>query len=79
MSGDPLPRDAFDLVICCLQSAALAEPPMQLHLVHKKVRLSEDLLAWEHERFSIKRYPAATLSALDTHKDPRRSSIFTAR
>ena len=52
---------------------------MQLEVVHKKVRLSEDLLAWEHERFSMKRLPAATLSSLSNHKQSRVSSIFTPR
>ena len=50
-----------------------------LSLVHKKIRLSEDLLSWEHERFSLKRLPAATLSSFHHHKDPRRHSMFINR
>lgn len=35
---------------------------MKVTLVHKKIRLSEDLLAWEHEKFSLQKVPAATIS-----------------
>ena len=50
-----------------------------LRMVHKKIRLSDDLLSWEHERFSLKRLPAATISALCHHGDPRRQSMFVNR
>lgn len=44
--------------------------------VHKKINLADVQLAWEHERFSMKRIPAFTLSALKSHKDTRRTTIF---
>ena len=51
----------------------------ELVLRHKKVKLGDDLLAWEHERFSLKRLPAATVSLFESHTDPRRNSMFVDR
>ena len=46
---------------------------------HKKVRIGagEELVAWEHERFSLRRIPAATVSRMSLHTDPRRKAMFS--
>lgn len=46
--------------------------------VHKKINLADVQLAWEHERFSMKRIPAFTISSLKSYKDPQRVTIFEA-
>ena len=52
---------------------------MGVPLVSKKIRLSDDFLAWEHERFAVSRQPAVTLSHLAAHQNDRRHSVFDDR
>ena len=47
------------------------------NVVHKKVNLAEDMLDWEHERFSMRRLPAGTFSHSD--KPNKRGSILDTK
>lgn len=62
-----------------LKSAGDKFPTTTVDGVHKKINLAEDLLAWEHERYSIRRLPAFTLSSLKSHRDLYRGTILDTR
>lgn len=49
---------------------------MRLGLVHKKINLVESTVAWEHERYSLRRIPSFTLSHLEDPKSELRGSIL---
>lgn len=50
-------------------------PSINSSMVHKKINLAEDFLSWEHERFSLRRISAFTLSSLATPKTFKRQTL----
>jgi len=48
-------------------------------VVHKKINLADDQFSWEHERFSIRRLPAMTLSHLPSPKGNDRQTILDTK
>jgi hypothetical protein len=48
-----------------------------LENVHKKINLADTFFKFPHERFSMRRVAAFTLSSLRSHNDPLKTSTFT--
>lgn len=64
-----------------LQSVVLSPPFLGVNfsVVHKKINLGENILAWEHEQFGLRRLPAFTVSHLDSHKNGLKNTILDTR
>ncbi|RXN12926.1 nicalin-1-like protein [Labeo rohita] len=51
-------------------------PWVRFGTVHKKINLQEATVAWEHERYGMKRIPGFTLSHIENPKSELRGSIL---
>ncbi|XP_064078098.1 BOS complex subunit ncln-like [Macrobrachium nipponense] len=49
---------------------------VEVEMVHRKINLQEDTQAWEHEKYSMRRLPAFTLSRLTGPKTGERGTIL---
>lgn len=78
------------ILICCVSRGGLVHtffwydlqvvssrfPWLKMGLVHKKINLVESTVAWEHERYSLRRIPGFSLSHLEDPKSGLRGSIL---
>ncbi|KAG5272842.1 hypothetical protein AALO_G00169900 [Alosa alosa] len=51
-------------------------PWVKFDMIHKKINLGDPMMAWEHERYAMRRVPGFTLSHLEDPKSERRGSIL---
>lgn len=79
VSKPPKENSSASLFFKEMRSVGQQAANVSVEGVHKKINLAEDLLAWEHERFSIRRLSSFTLSSLKSHKDLSRGTIVDTR
>lgn len=56
VSKPPKEGSAASIFFKNLKTIGENYPSVSIEGVHKKINLAEDILAWEHERYSIRRY-----------------------
>jgi hypothetical protein len=77
VSKPPKEGSSAHLLIKAIQEVAASQNPhVNFTVVHKKINLADDQLAWEHEAFSLKRIVAGTVSGWDDPDMMERGSIF---
>ncbi|KAL2099568.1 hypothetical protein ACEWY4_003962 [Coilia grayii] len=65
-----------DFIYQLEQVIASRFPWVKFDMIHKKINLGEPTVAWEHERYAVRRIPGFTLSHLDDPKSALRGSIL---
>uniref|UniRef100_A0A7N6BPN4 BOS complex subunit NCLN n=1 Tax=Anabas testudineus TaxID=64144 RepID=A0A7N6BPN4_ANATE len=77
VSRPPKPETPMHSFIQHLEEVVSSRFPwLKMGLVHKKINLVESTVAWEHERYSLRRIPGFTLSHLEDPKSGLRGSIL---
>lgn len=69
-----MPGDKFYRHLVSVSKALYDQP--EVEMVHKKINLADDKLAWEHERFSIRRLPAFTASSMSGPNNQERNTLL---
>lgn len=70
------PGDIFYNHLVAVSNALYDE---SVEMVHKKINLADEKLAWEHERFSIRRLPAFTASSMSGPNNPERNTLLDTK
>ncbi|XP_063065837.1 nicalin-1-like [Engraulis encrasicolus] len=65
-----------DFIYQLEQVIASRFPWVKFDMIHKKINLGEPTVAWEHERYAMRRIPGFTLSHLEDPKSAQRGSIL---
>ncbi|XP_017278279.1 nicalin-1 [Kryptolebias marmoratus] len=77
VSRPPKPDTAVHSFIQQLEEVVSSRFPwVKVGLVHKKINLVESTVAWEHERYGLRRFLGFTLSHLEDPKSELRGSIL---
>ncbi|XP_055930625.1 BOS complex subunit ncln-like [Argiope bruennichi] len=80
VSKPPKEDSPGDIFYKELQWASVqSEEPVNVSMIHKRINLADELLSWEHERFSIRRLPAFTLSHLQSPRSLKKTTILDTR
>lgn len=61
------------------QIASALYPEVKVDMVHKKINMGQDLLPWEHQRFSIGKMSAFTMSHFGETFPAERNSVLDTK
>uniref|UniRef100_A0AAY4AEU3 BOS complex subunit NCLN n=1 Tax=Denticeps clupeoides TaxID=299321 RepID=A0AAY4AEU3_9TELE len=77
VSRPPRPGSPLHTFIQKLEQVISSRFPwVHFEMVHKKINLGETTVAWEHERYAVRRIPGFTLSHVEDHKSEVRGSVL---
>uniref|UniRef100_A0A674MH68 Nicalin n=1 Tax=Takifugu rubripes TaxID=31033 RepID=A0A674MH68_TAKRU len=77
VSRPPKPDTPMQAFIHLLEEVVSSRFPwVKVGLIHKKINLVDSSVAWEHERYSLRKIPGFTLSRLEDPRSELRGSIL---